>query len=114
MWHMVQQHSSKQSKLLVSVGNKSLKVEFESSLESMMPSPESSPSLFVQRLESSRVNLRHRLESSRVSLHTDESRVSTSLESTRPIKLLKILTCGSFHIQFYYKAICATSTYTVN
>ena len=74
----------------------------------------SSPSLFVQRLESSqfapqtRVNssqFTYRLESSRVSLHTDSNRDSTSLESIRPTKLLNILTCGNFHIQFYYEAM---------
>ena len=31
----------------------------------------------------------------------DSSQVSTSLESARPIKFVKILTCGNFHIQFY-------------
>ena len=116
------------SHLSCSVANESLQVESESSLDSMMLSPvrvfscndtiqvesesfratirvKSSPSLFVQRLESSQVNLHHRLESSRVSLHTDSSRVSTSLESTRSIKLLKILTCGNFHAQFYCEAI---------
>ena len=41
-----------------SVGNESLEVESESSLQSMM----SSPSLFVQRLESSQVNLHFRYE----------------------------------------------------
>ena len=39
----------------------------------MMSSPESSPSLFVQRLESSQVTLHYRLESSRVGVHTDSS-----------------------------------------
>ena len=34
-----------------SVGNESLEVESSSSFKSMMSSPESSPSLFVQRLE---------------------------------------------------------------
>ena len=48
-----------------------------------MSSPESSPSLFVQRLESSQVNLHYRLESSRVSAQTRiESPVSNSHEST--------------------------------
>ena len=51
-----------------------------SSLESMMSSPESNPSLFVKGFESNQVNLHYRLELSRISLHTDSSRVSISLE----------------------------------
>ena len=52
-----------------SVGNESLEVESESSLESMISSPS------LSRNDSSQVNLHCRLESSRVSVHTDSSRV---------------------------------------
>ena len=81
-----------------SVGNESLEVE---SLESMS-SPESSPSLFVQQLESSQFAPHTRVKPSQFTC-----RLQSSLESAtaRPIKLLKILTCGNLHIQFYYEAI---------
>ena len=64
-----------------------------------MSSPESSPSLFVQRLESSQVNLHYRLESSRISAQTRiESPVSNSHESTtRPgVPKLALQTWRSF------------------
>ena len=73
MWHMVHPHSPKQSRLLVSVGNESLEVESESRFESMMPSPESSPSLFVQRLESSQFAPQTRVRSSQFTYRIESS-----------------------------------------
>ena len=68
----------------INVGNELLKVEYESSLESMM----SSPSPFVQRLESSQFAPQTQVKSSQFT--ADSCRVSTNLESTRPINMLKI------------------------